>query len=80
MHPVTTRGDPYLEGHVMTARLAPQTLGLFDPVLRRLLGGTQLFIKQADGRWAPRGCQLGKACCFDYEELQSPTLRVGVGV
>jgi hypothetical protein len=75
MHTSASAMDPFDPGNVVAARLMPQALGSFDPVLRRLLGGTQLFVKQTDGRWAPRGCQLGLACCFSYDELQAPVLR-----
>jgi hypothetical protein len=69
--------DTYTPGSLVAASLAPHALEAFDPVLRRLLGGTQVFIKQQDGRWRPRGCQLGLAQCFDYADLQSPAARAG---
>lgn len=69
--PMTTH-DTFAPGSVVAASLAPEAVDMFDPVLRRLLAGTQVFIKQADGRWKPRGCQLGLAQCFDYSDLQSP--------
>ena len=64
--------DPFDPGSVVAASLQPAALAQFEPVLRRLLAGTQLFVKQADGRWRPRGCALGLAQCFDYEDLASP--------
>jgi hypothetical protein len=64
--------DPFDTGSVVAAALAPAALDQFEPVLRRLLGGTQLFIKQPDGRWRPRGCTLGLARCFAYEDLLQP--------
>ena len=78
MHTAPERSDPFDAGNVVAARLAAGSLEKFDPVLRRLLGGTQLFVKQADGRWAPRGCRLGMACCFEYEDLDAPVLRASV--
>lgn len=67
--------DTFATGSVVAASLAPRTVDMFDPVLRRLLAGTQNFIKQADGRWRPCGCQLGLARCFDYSDLQIPAQR-----
>ncbi len=67
--------DTFATGSVVAARLAPESVGGFDPVLRRLLSGPQVFVKQADGRWRPKGCQLGLARCFDYEELLGPVPR-----
>ena len=64
--------DPFEAGSVIAACLQPQALSQFDPVLRRLLAGTQMFVKQADGRWRPRGCALGLAQCFDFQDLDKP--------
>jgi hypothetical protein len=75
MQSAALQHDSFDAGHVVAARLVPDALAEFDPVLRRLLGGTQLFVKQADGRWAPRGCQLGMACCFDFTDLQGAATR-----
>ena len=61
--------DPFDAGAEVAAALQPQALTQFEPVLRKLLAGTQLFVKQADGRWRPRGCALGLAQCFDFEDL-----------
>ena len=72
---MTIATDNYVTGSVVAASLAPQAVHSFDPVLRRLLAGQQFFIKLADGRWRPQGCQLGLACCFDFEQLQAPVLR-----
>ena len=69
----TAVADTFDPGHVVEATLAPHALTAFDPVLRRLLGGHQHFVKQADGRWRPRGCSLGLAQCFDYADLIGPT-------
>ncbi|TWO71101.1 hypothetical protein FN976_12340 [Caenimonas sedimenti] len=68
----TPAADTFDPGHVVEAKLAPHALLDFDPMLRRLLGGHQLFVKQADGRWRPRGCSLGLAQCFDYADLLGP--------
>lgn len=68
----TLAADTFDPGHEVEAQLAPHALAEFDPVLRRLLGGHQLFVKQADGRWRPRGCALGLARCFDYADLVAP--------
>jgi hypothetical protein len=64
------KSDKLDPGCVVAATLAPATLCRFDPVVRRLLGGTQHFVKQADGRYRPSGCALGLGQqCFDYAEL-----------
>ena len=67
--------DPFVPGSVVAAALAPATLSQFEPMLRRLLTGTQLFVKQADGRYIPRGCSLGLAHCFEYSELEHAEAR-----
>ena len=67
--------DSFATGSVVAAALAPQAVDTFDPVLRRLLAGTQNFVKQADGRWRPCGCQLGLAHCFEYSDLLTPVQR-----
>jgi hypothetical protein len=67
--------DTFAPGSVVAASLQPKAVDTFDPVLRRLLSGTQVFVKQADGRWKPRGCQLGLARCFDFCDLRSPVER-----
>jgi hypothetical protein len=61
--------DPFDPGSVVAASLAPDTLARFDPMLRRLLAGTQLFVKMADGRYHPKGCALGLPECFEFSEL-----------
>jgi hypothetical protein len=75
MRLMATAIDSFATGSVVAASLTPQTVDNFDPILRRLLGGTQVFIKQADGRWRPRGCQLGLARCFEFSELLEPVAR-----
>lgn len=72
MNPVT---DTFATGSVVAAALSREAADTFDPVLRRLLAGTQNFVKQADGRWRPCGCQLGLAHCFDYSDLIAPAHR-----
>jgi hypothetical protein len=67
--------DLYATGSVVAASLEPQAVQRCDPWLRRLLLGPQFFVKMADGRWCPQGCQLGKACCFDYSDLLEPVAR-----
>ena len=67
--------DPFVPGSVVAATLAPATLSQFEPMLRRLLTGTQLFVKQADGRYTPRGCSLGLAHCFEFAELEHAEAR-----
>ena len=72
---MTAATDLYVTGSVVAASLEPQAVDRCDPWLRRLLIGPQFFVKQADGRWCPQGCQLGRACCFDFSDLHSPVLR-----
>lgn len=72
---MNTALDTFATGSVVAASLAPKAVHMFDPVLRRLLAGTQNFIKQANGQWRPCGCQLGLAHCFAYEDLQIPAPR-----
>lgn len=67
--------DSYATGSVVAASLAPRAVDSFDPVLRRLLKGQQFFVKVADGRWRPQGCQLGLACCFAFSDLLEPVQR-----
>lgn len=67
--------DPFVTGTVVAASLAPQAVEGFDPVLRRLLAGQIEFVKMANGRWRPQGCQLGLARCFEFSELLGPMPR-----
>lgn len=67
--------DSFDAGSVVAARLAPGTLGQMEPVLRSLLCGRQLFVKQADGTYRPRGSELGLPRYFDFSDLQAPSLR-----
>lgn len=72
---MSTAPDSFATGSVVAARLTPQACDTFDPILRRLLGGTQVFIKQADGRWRPRGCQLGLARHFEFSDFENAVER-----
>lgn len=67
--------DSFDAGTVVAAWLSPGTLGEFEPVLRRLLCGQQLFVKQPDGSYRPKGCQLGLARSFEFSDLHSPAVR-----
>ena len=67
--------DLYDPGSVVAAWLSPGTLGRLEPVLRRLMCGQQLFIKQADGTYRPKGSELGLARYFEFDDLQAPALR-----
>ena len=68
--------DTFATGSVVAASLSTSAVASFDPVLRRLLKGQQFFVKLADGRWRPQGCQLGMGCCcFDFADLQEPVAR-----
>ena len=69
--------DTFSPGCTVAASLPAQMLDSFDPILRRMLGGIQVFVKQPNGRWRPRGCELGLARCFAFEDLQSPSVRDG---
>lgn len=66
---MTIATDTFVTGSVVAAKLARETLETFDPVLRPLLSGQQFFVKLADGRWHPQGCQLGLCQCFDFSQL-----------
>ena len=66
--------DLFAPGHELAAALSPTALSGFEPMLRRLLGGHQVFVKQADGKWRPRGCSLGLAQCFEFADLQTSHL------
>ena len=59
-------------GSVIAAWLSPGTLGELEPVLRRLLAGPQLFVKQRDGTYRPKGSQLGLARSFNFSDLYAP--------
>jgi hypothetical protein len=67
--------DSFDAGNVVAAWLSPSILGQLEPVLRRFLAGQQLFVKQPDGTWRPRGSELGLAHCFEFADLQAPAPR-----
>ena len=67
--------DTYVPGTVVAASLLPQAVDNCDPWLRRLLIGPQFFVKQSDGRWCPQGCQLGRACRFDWKDCTTKRAR-----
>ena len=67
--------DSFDPGTVIAAWLSPATLGELEPMLRRLLAGQQLFVKQKDGSYRPKGCQLGLARSFRLEDLHEPVVR-----
>ncbi|HWP10998.1 MAG TPA: hypothetical protein VNN06_04200 [Ramlibacter sp.] len=67
--------DSFDAGSVVAAWLSPGTLGQLEPALRRLMAGKQLFVKQPDGTYRPRGSELGLAHYFQFADLQAPALR-----
>lgn len=73
--PTAIATDPFVTGSVVAAKLAREALEAFDPVLRPLLSGQQFFVKRADGRWHPQGCQLGLCECFDFSDLRDTVAR-----
>jgi hypothetical protein len=64
--------DCFDSGTVIAARLSPGVLSELEPVLRRLLAGQQYFVKQRDGRYRPKGFELGLTRSFDFADLQAP--------
>jgi len=64
--------DSFDAGTVVAAKLSPGLLGQLEPVLRRMLAGQQLFVKQPDGSYRPKGCQLGLARSFSFDDLDAP--------
>ncbi len=67
--------DSFDAGTVVAAWLHPVALGQMEPVLRRLMAGQQLFVKQADGTYRPKGTELGLTRRFRFEDLRDPALR-----
>lgn len=67
--------DLFDPGTIVAAGLTPGTLGRLEPVLRRLMCGQQLFVKQADGTYRPKGSELGLPRYFEFEDLQAPAPR-----
>jgi hypothetical protein len=72
---MTIASDTFVTGTVVAARLAPEMVDTFDPIMRRLLCGQQFFVKLADGRWCPQGCSLGLPAHFDFSDLLAPVPR-----
>lgn len=66
--------DSFDAGNVVAAWLSPGTLGELEPMLRRLLAGQQLFVKQRDGSYRPKGFELGLARRFEFHDLHAPAL------
>jgi len=69
--------DSFDAGNVVAAWLSPGVLGGLEPVMRRLMAGQQLFVKQPDGTYRPKGSELGLARYFQFTDLQAPALRNG---
>lgn len=67
--------DSFDAGTVIAAWLSPGALGEMEPMLRRLLAGQQLFVKQRDGTYRPKGSELGLARAFTLDDLHEPALR-----
>jgi len=67
--------DSFDAGSVVAAWLSPATLCQLEPVLRRLMAGQQLFVKQPDGTYRPKGSELGLPRPFEFADLQGPALR-----
>jgi hypothetical protein len=67
--------DLFATGTVVAACLTPRVLSELEPVLRRLLGGSHLFVKQDDGTYRPKGSELGLPRYFEFKDLQEPALR-----
>lgn len=67
--------DSFDAGTVVAAWLSPGALVDLDPVLQRLLAGQQLFVKQRDGTYRPKGSQLGLARSFEFADLHQPARR-----
>ena len=66
--------DSFDAGAVVAARLTQAALRRLEPELRLLLCGHQLFVKQLNGEYRPRGSQLGLAHCFEFTDLEAPAL------
>src|SRR5262245_35672538 len=69
--------DSFDTGTVIAAWLSPDALQELEPLLRRLLAGKQLFIKQSDGSYRPQGWEYGLARGFQFSQLCEPALRQG---
>jgi hypothetical protein len=73
--PMQSTLDSLDTGAVVAAWLSPGMLGELEPMLRRLLAGQQLFVKQRDGSYRPKGCEMGFARSFQFSDLCEPALR-----
>ena len=69
--------DSFDAGTVVAAWLSPGILGELEPVVRRLLAGQQLFVKQPDGTYKPKGCALGLARSFEFSDLHAARRNAG---
>jgi hypothetical protein len=67
--------DSFDTGTVISAWLSHGTLTELDPMVQRLLAGQQLFVKQSDGSYRPKGWELGLPCGFRFSQLCDPALR-----
>jgi hypothetical protein len=67
--------DSFDTGTVIAAWLSLGALQEMEPLLRRLLSGRQLFVKQSDGSYRPKGWELGLARGFTFSQLCEPVLR-----
>ena len=68
--------DCFDAGNVVAASLTQGCLVGLPPEVRRFLCGKQLYVKQADGSWLPKGCQLGLPRHFEFNELEAPARRL----
>jgi hypothetical protein len=67
--------DSFDPGTVIAAWLSPGALDDLEPLLRRLLAGQQVFIKQSDGSYRPKGWEYGLARGFSFSQLCEPALK-----
>jgi hypothetical protein len=67
--------DSFGIGSLVAAWLRPSILADLEPMLGRFLRGQQLYVKQADGSWHPKGSQLGLTRNFQFSDLVGPSLR-----
>ena len=66
--------DTFDAGTVVAARLTQAALRRLEPELRLLLCGHQVFVKQINGEYRPRGSQMGLAHYFNFVDLEAPAL------
>jgi hypothetical protein len=67
--------DSFDTGQVVSASLTPLALQELEPALQGMLAGRQLFVKQRDGTYKPKGSELGLPRNFVFAELQVPEPR-----